>query len=135
MINTEEVEIIPDSLELEIAYWETFRSEWPMEQYKAGRKLLHIAKEHNRSTESLRRFFDRRYGTGWKRSRGVDQRGGARRIVIRNEQIVALLAEGWRTKEIAAVMGVSYDSIRLRISGYKLREVAANDSYKPSYAA
>ena len=118
---------VPDSMELELAYWESFRSEWPMEQYKAGVPLCDIARNHRRSPESLEMFFNNKYGKDtWRRKRVPSLYKIKRNNTVRDVQIVVLLAEGWRPKEIAKSLNVNVDTVRKRIRTRNLREVAAN---------
>lgn len=137
-------EIVPDSEDLEVAYWESFKSEWPMQQYRNGVHVCDIARAHHRSTDSLRRFFRERYGAKWhlapkpepkRKSRYKTNACHKAGSTVRNEQIVSLLCEGWRPSVIARLFDVSPEAIRHRIRTYNLREVAANDTYKPAYAA
>ena len=116
--------IIPDSLELEIAYWESFRSEWPMEQYRAGAPIGEIARAHGRTSRSLTKFFEQRYGKRWREKPKPEKKSVTNARVIRNEQIVSLMAEGWRIKEIAHIFGVTYDTVAYRIVKHNLREIA-----------
>lgn len=137
MINTDnEKEIIPDSMELEVAYWESFKSEWPMQQYMAGTKISHIAWAHNRSTESLKSFFDRKYGKGWaKQGPSKYSRTTSSHNPVPINRIAELLTEGRYVRDIARELGLREHIVHYHIKTKNLREVAANAAHKPAYAA
>lgn len=138
-MNYEQCKIIPDSMELELAYWESFRSEWPMERYRSGEDVGAIARAHGRTTESLTRFFAKRYGKRWRAQKPTQpklkpERRRYKRFHVYDKQIVPLLAEGWSTHQIAKLFGVGASTIQKQVNRNNLREVAANDTYKPAYA-